>query len=301
MSPDRHLEGSPAFGTYWASLLDAVDATGTPRLAGKRRDFRAANVPARRLDLESELRTLLWLHRHGLRPEFGATDGSPAADLVLPDLGLGVEVTRLARPEVGWQVVRLVFDELRRYAPSVRATVHLDSRPLAVRASVLEALREEVRLSLQQECRPVFAVLRPARGNARATTVTVTFRQAGSVVPRLFAPPVGRSSVARLDVEDLVARVLTDKRKRRQGEAMPTVLVIDVGDLMPATTRTDAQAWSRRLAHILNEHREGTSFAALCLVAFGDLSTDPRVALGVAPPSRVVSRWAEALGLGDMR
>lgn len=285
---------------YLAPFLAAVDATHAERLAGKRRDFRAAEDFERLRDLMSEMHTLLWLHRHGLRPDFGPVDGSPTPDLVLSDLGLGLEVTRLARPEIGWRLVRVVFDEVLRCRPRPRATIHLSGRPVTVRASVLEALKDEVRLSLEHDHSPVFAVLRPARGDSPAITARITFdRPSGSVIPTLVAPPSGWSLLARQDVEELVSRVLVDKRKRRQGEAMPTVLCVDVGGLMPAITRSAAGAWSVRLAEILDEHRHRTSFAALALVAFGDGSTAPRVALGISPPSSVVYRWGKVMGLTE--
>ena len=164
----------------------------------------------------------------------------------------------------------------------------------------MDEIRVEVRASLEQdEPPPVFAVLRPAHDDSPAVTVAISFdRPFGSVIPTLVAPPPGRTPVARHDVENLIAGVLTEKRKRRQGEAMPTVLCVEVGGLMPAITRTDAEAWCRRLAEILAKHRERTSFAALALIAFGATSPVPRVALGVTPPSAVVSRWADAIGIG---
>lgn len=298
--PGHPLAGHPDFGAYWAPFLAEVDATEAPRLPGKRRDFRAVTDGPRLLDLMTEFDVLLWLHRCGLRPEFGATDGTPMPDFVLPDLGLGIEVTRLGRPNVGWKLVRLVMDETRGRRPRRLATIRMSAHPVMVRQRVMDEIRVEVRASLEQdEPPPVFAVLRPAHDDSPAVTVAISFdRPFGSVIPTLVAPPPGRTPVARHDVENLIAGVLTEKRKRRQGEAMPTVLCVEVGGLMPAITRTDAEAWSRRLAEILAKHRERTSFAALALIAFGATSPVPRVALGVTPPSAVVSRWADAIGIG---
>lgn len=297
-SDEHPLVRYPDAVNDWGPLLAEVDATGAARLASKRRDFRAIREVPRLLDLGSELEVLLWMHRHSLRPEFGAAGGNPMPDIVLPALGLGLEVTRLGRPNVGWQLVKRVRQEVIKHQPRVRATIRLDGYPVAVRASVWDEVLAEVRDSLENDARPVFAVLRPAHGASPAVTVTVSFdRPSGSVLPKLVAPPPGRTPVARHDVEELIAGVLTEKRKRRQGEAMPTILCVDVGGLMPAITRTDAETWSRRLAEILAENRDRTSFAALALVAFGFGSTGPRVALGVSPASDVVSRWAEAIGV----
>ena len=291
-----------------AEYLDALDnllrdliAAAPKRLDGKRRDFRALTDEDRWWDLLSELLVARWMTSAGVFYEFGAV-GRPQPDLVMPDRGLGVEVTRRAR-RVGQDLRMAVRRAARAAEPDttrrVRPRIVLNGQPLSVRAATLAQIEAEVEAAVRRGDSVVHAVLRPARDGKPAITAEIDLWSGFSVMASImYLPEAAELTVTMLDIEDLIVNCLEDRRKSKQGESMPTLLLIDTTRLSDAAWLRPTATWARRLPDLLKEQH---TFAGVGIFAMS-LYEPPRLALGIAPWAssnvhRAVVELADALGI----
>lgn len=278
-------------------LFRQLDVAAPQRLDGKRRDFRALTDQGRWHDLLSELLFARWLIEHRVHFDFGAA-GSPQPDLILPTHKLGIEITRRERrPER--ELRRALYRELKGHPRRPKPVLLLSAHPLSVRQKVLDSIVEEVRRSLARGESHVYAVLRPGRDGHPATTAEIDLYGGWSALPRVvYKDSSARLDVTLLDIEDLILTCLEDKRKSRQGAAMPSVLVVDISDLpQPAWLRPN-RIWASRLAALLQREH---SYSAVA-VMFASVWEPPRFAMGIgrhAQPQTVANLldWARSMGL----
>lgn len=112
-------------------LLATLEEAAPSRLQGKRRDFRSLTDRERWFDLRSELLLAWWLSLQGVAYEFGSP-GTSQPDVVLPDFGFGIEVTRRARD--GSEALRMsLFRRLKADVPHFCSVIsrHLRGHPSA--------------------------------------------------------------------------------------------------------------------------------------------------------------------------
>jgi hypothetical protein len=281
--------------------LQELDCAAPRRLEGKRRDFRGLRAADRWFDLYSELYVAAWLARKRVAFEFGEP-GKPQPDLVLPDRGFGIEVTRRER-RAREDLVAVVCDAIRtvedRLPPRTKPLIRLNGQPVAIRQKVLRQLSNRVVGALLAGERTVRQEVRSAIDGHDAIEVDVDFYAGWSRWPRfIYTDEAAKLAVPMLDIEDLVARCLEDKRKARQGAGMPSLLMIDVTHLSDVVWLRPLERWSRELGRVLSpEH----TFVAVGLLLVGP-GEGPRIAIGIAPWAEssvkdAILTWAGAVGL----
>jgi hypothetical protein len=197
------------------TLLMALENARPPRLAGKRREFRSLRGLERYGDLLSELRVAAWLVDRDVRLEFGQ-QGGPQPDLVLPDFGLGIEVTRRQRtPDTDLR--RAISRGVRAAIPSgdrpawlrsgkelPHPVVRVSGHPITIRSKVLEAIADEVEEAIRQDQKQVHAVLRPARDGYSAVVANISLYGGTSAMPRVVhSENAVDLTIPMLDIEDL--------------------------------------------------------------------------------------------------
>lgn len=289
MGPSDYLDGLE-------ELLSALEEAEPLRLSGKRREFRSLSSRDRWNDLRSELLVAHWVVQQGIRMEFGAP-GQPNPDIILPAYGLGIEVTRRERRGLD-ELRKAILEGTAGVMPRPRPVVHVTGQPLAIRAAVLDQVRDEVASAARRGDSQLNVLLRPSHGRHPAVTAEILLDRGTTVVPRIvLAPEAANLTVMMLDIEELVATCLQDRRKRMQAMSMPSLLVIDATRLAPQVWLRSASTWSKRLAHGFNDEH---AFVGVGLMA-AQLGCAPRVAIGTRSVSsdvqwRIVS-WARAMGL----
>lgn len=211
-------------------LLARLEEAGVHRLDGKRREFRRLSGPERWSDLYSELAIVDWHVRRGVRVELGSTK-HPNPDLILPDLELGVDVTRRARGGLA-DLRRVVMEEGQGWEPRPKPRVVVTGRPLSIRRGVRDQMSAEIRLALESGQEEVDVVVRPAVVGRPAMTAHISLFGGRSVLPRFVLLPSAEDlTVTTGDVEQVVRECLQDPRKRAQAEAMSSILLIDAAEL----------------------------------------------------------------------
>jgi hypothetical protein len=291
---DEHLDAVEA-------MLRQLEKVSPMRLAGKRRDFRRLDASARWWDLCSELQLAAWLAMRGVPFEFGAP-GSPQPDLVLTDLGFGLEVTRRerrARHDLVMTVFRAVLSVRAEWVNKPRPVIYLTGQPLTIRVRVLQEIHDAVVDSLRAGEREVMAVVRPSCDGLPAMTARIDLHGGRSVVPHVcYTAEAAALAAPMADVEDLVVDCLTDRQKDRQAASMPTALVIDVSRLSDIVWLRTPGMWSRRLPQLLTVDHH---FVAVGLM-LASLGSPPRMGIGIGPWASASTRtamidWAKSMGI----
>lgn len=109
--------------------------------------------------------------------------------------------------------------------------------------------------------------------------------------PRIYVEEsVQRDDLAIKDAERAIVAAMEDKRKKRQGQAMPTLLLVDLSDVRHARRRSNA-TWIKELSKALgSEH----VFVGLGIVYASWWRPDVSVAIAE-------NRYADADALTDLR
>ena len=279
------------------------------RLATKRREFRSLTSPDRYQDLLSELGVGAWLVDHGVAFEFGKTGGQPQPDLVLPDFGFGIEVTRRKRsPDADLRraISKGVYSaipgaerhEWKRSGKRIPTPVaRVTGQPIAIRRRVLDDLSVEVEQAIRQGHQHVHGVVRPARDGYPAVVASIDLYGGRSGMPRIVHDERWLDlTIPMRDIEDLVLAALEDRRKSVQGSSMPTILLIDASQLSQLLWLRSLSTWADRLGMLLSPDH---TFVGVGLTK---LWQGPRLGLGVGPPATPetrdsVTRWADQMGM----
>lgn len=288
-------------GEDWATeeleqLLGRLEAVAPQRLEGKARDFRALRDWDRWSDLRSELLLADWITSRGLQVEFG-DPRRPNPDIVVPGLGVGIEVTRRARGGTR-ELRRAIMAGTAGLKPRPRVTVHVSAQVLSIRKGVLEQITHEVASAAQAGQPRISAVLRPAHDDQPAATAQIYLNRGRSVVPTIaLLPAAANLTVTMINIENVADACLRNKQKIAQGAAMPSLLMIDATELAPAVWLRSPQAWSHRLASLITPQ---DTFAGVGLVAAA-LGSEPRVAVGLGPNSiegrTRIHEWVTRMGI----
>lgn len=242
-------------GHDWATgqleqLLGRLETVAQQRIEGKVRDFRALKDWDRWSDLRSELLLADWITSRGLQVEFG-DPRRPNPDIVVPGLGVGIEVTRRARGGTR-ELRQAIMAGTAGVDPRPRVMVHVSAQVLSIRKGVLEQITHEVAAAAQAGEPQISAVLRPAHDDQPAATAQIFFNRGRSVVPTIaLLPAAVNLKVTMIDIENVADACLRDKQKSAQGAAMPSLLLIDATELAPAVWLRSPQAWSQRLARLV--------------------------------------------------
>lgn len=235
------------------AVLRTMRAAKPNRIEGKRRDFRSVRSGPGMQAIETELTFAARLAAHGIAFDFGAPS-TPQPDLVLCDLGLGIEIThRKADPtwDLKWHL-KNVFQS-RASSTQLHIELEFSAMPFAIRSKVRDALVDEIRRAAMEGESTVHCVVRPARGGQPAITVKATIyptKHAYGFPKIKFSEDVDRYRVLMADVEDAIVQTMRDKRKRRQAAAMPTALMIDLNRVKGAHLRP-SNAWVDRLLGLI--------------------------------------------------
>lgn len=280
-------------------VLVTLQKAAPQRLEGKRRDFRALRLDDGLRGMKAELVFAAYLALHGVAFDFGAS-GTPQPDLVLRALDLGVEITT-RKSDALWDLREHLARAMADVRPRVRLSLEFSARPFAIRSKVKEAITKEVRAAAAAGETEVYCVIRPAGNGHAAITLKITImpRPGLGYFPEVHVQHPGPLLTPLMrDVEDELVVAMEDKRKRRQGEAMPTVLVVDLAHVSGAWLRS-THIWGKRLLDLIQpEH----GFAALAIIVTSAWTTNFRFILGesaYAPPTVIESlrTFEQALGL----
>lgn len=270
---------------YLESLLSGLHRAGAGRLEGKRRDFRKLRDKPGHLGMRAELVVAGRLADRGIGFDFGAT-GTPQPDMVLRDLGLGIEVTTRST-NAEWVLKRELAMAMRVHRPKVHFLMEYSAKPFTIRSKVREQIIQEVHRAVTDDESEVHCVVRPAKDGQPAITLKVTIQPMGKYQIG-FWPDVRLAESPDLlkplmiDGEEALVGAMEEKRKRRQAEAMPTVLVVDVAGIEGSWLRT-TRSWGDRLVQLIKPNHR---FAALAVMVSAGWRTDFRLILG---ESRYVS------------
>ncbi len=127
---------------YLESLLSGLHRAAPGRLEGKRRDFRKLRDKPGHLGMRAELVVAGRLADRGIGFDFGATD-TPQPDMVLRDLGLGIEVTTRST-NAEWVLKRELAMAMRVHRPKVHLLMEYSAKPFTIRSKVREQIIQEV-------------------------------------------------------------------------------------------------------------------------------------------------------------
>ena len=240
------------FESYSAVEETLVDlhSAAPGRLDGKRREFRSVRHASEMQGLQEELAFAARLARRGVAFDFGAA-GVPLPDLVLRDSNLGIELTA-KRTDALWDLRWHLMRRFTAVRPRVRLTLEFSALPHAIRTKVRDELTNEIASAVSCGDREVFAVVRPAAHGEPAITVRVLIGRGGGVNwPNLYVS--GGEKRHELAIEDArrsIIGTMEDKRKKRQGESMPTLLLVDISGIRHARQWSDAN-WLRAMSSAL--------------------------------------------------
>ncbi len=233
------------------ATLETLCAAAPARLDGKRREFRGVQTAAEMLGLQVELAFAAKLVRHGVPFDFGAA-GTPQPDLVLRDLNLGIELTA----KKGNTLSELKYHLARAFSgakPRVNLSLSFSAVPHAIRTKVRDDLTEEIRQAVADGEREVYCVVRPSKPGEPVITVRVNISRGGSYFPHIYVDESAhRDDLAVKDAKRAIVGAMEDKRKKRQGQAMPTLLLVDLSDIRHARQRSNA-TWIRELSKELTD------------------------------------------------
>jgi hypothetical protein len=282
-------------------LLKLIDDTSPTRVASKRRDFRAARSREEVQGMWSELSVAAWLIRRGFVLEFGEP-GVANPDLIIPALGVGVEVTHRHRSGE-WQLRQLVMElrNERRRAGRRRDklfAISMTAVPLHIRAGVLKDVKGALAEAMD-EGTTMHAVLRPSGAGYAAITAEFRFADEESfgAFPRITYTTDAQTAagLALHDVEALLVEAMHDKRKVAQARSMPTILLVVLDGLSRTIWGRPDRVWGSRLAEL---HEPDLPYAAAGLAiqqsGWGEESF-ARLAFGISPQvSRPVTNALKA-------
>lgn len=234
-------------------VLHTLYAVRPGRLQGKRREFRSIKSGRELGSLEAELAFAARLANHGVDFDFGAPS-APQPDLVLHDMNLGIELTtRSADPthDLVWHLATTFGFT----GPGPKLQIHLEFNavPFAIRTRVRDGLTEEIRRAAEEGQSTIFCVVRPALNRQPAITVKATIYPVKRPLgfPRVtFTEDVNRYRVLMADIEAAIVQTMREKRKVRQANSMPTILVIDMDRVRGAHLRP-TNAWVDRLLRLV--------------------------------------------------
>lgn len=255
--PDALPEYQPIEAT-----LRALQESNPARLDGKRREFRTVRTAAEFRGLQVELSFGAMLARHGIAFDFGAP-GMPQPDFVLRHLELGIELTA-KRADPLWDLKWHLHAELRDISPRLAVHLTFSAPPFSIRTKVRDALVEEIRRAAQDGEREVYCVVRPAGHGEPAITVRVLLSPSTwHRWPQIRVEGDGNAHRLLLaDAERAIVAAMEDKRKKRQGQSMPTLLLVDVSDVKHVQTRSNA-AWLQQFAQFLTRERVFVGFGII--------------------------------------
>lgn len=204
--------------------------------------------------LQVELAFAAKLARHGVAFDFGAS-GSPQPDIVLHDLDLGIELTAKKADSI-WDLKRHLRFALSDLRPRVGVTLTLSAVPYSIRTRVRDELTEEIRRAAREGEREVYCVVRPPGPGEPAITARADIRP-GDLFHWPHIKVEESDTVHRLmmaDAERSILAAMEEKRKKRQGQSMPTLLLVDLSGVRRTQLRSNA-AWIRQLSRSIGaEH-----------------------------------------------
>lgn len=308
-----------AYGVQWLeameTLVTTVERVQPERWAGKRRDFQdlakvkdpdAAWEQFRRQ--RTELVVTAAVINAGIRCAFGKT-GRSNPDLALPDLGLGLEITRRTP-----KTITHVQQDLRKALqdhPGVDVHLRFDPYPARLSAEVRERLLTEIVRAAEQlhEDQPTMTFRAIDRPRARRDmpelaipeiriNVALQLEEGGGISWSGPGNPTALLTPSMDVVYDEVIAVVDDDAKVKQAGSMPCVLVCDVMDLGLAWM-SDRASWANGLAVRLPEDYP---FVAVAVTACDLLSPTSNYAIAIAPSATdhvraAVTQLAERLAM----
>lgn len=281
-----------AFASYapLEAVLRDLHRANPARLDGKRREFRSVMKASEMRGLQVELAFGAKLARCGVPFDFGAP-GTPQPDIVLRDRNLGVELTAKkadALWDLKWHLMRAFKDS----RPRVMLNLTFSAVPFAIRTRVRDELVEEIRRAVDEGEREVYAVVRPSKPGEHAITVRVKIGwESWYSWPHMYVEESGRRhELAIVDAERAVLAAMGDKRKKRQGESMPTLLLVDIADVRHVRQRSNA-TWLKEIGKSLNKEH---AFVGLGVLHTTLWRNDTTVAIAENP-------YADPLARSDLR
>lgn len=236
------------------ATLRTLYAAGPARLDSKRREFRAVQTAGEMRGLQTELAFAAKLARHGVAFDFGAA-GTPQPDLVLRDLDLGIELTA-KKADALWDLKWHLRMALNDVQPSINLGLTFSAIPYSIRTKVRDGLTEEIRRAAQEGEREIYCVVRPSKPGEPAITVRAAISRGHWFRwPRIYVEEGGeRHQLAIADAERAIVAAMEEKRKKRQGQSMPTLLLVDISDVRHARQRSNS-TWLKELSKSLRaEH-----------------------------------------------
>ena len=223
--------------------------------------------------------------------EFGAI-GKPQPDLILRQPPMGIEVTRKHVAPV-----ERLQRELREalWAQGLKPKIFLtySTRPFLLRTKRRDEIIAEVIEAVRRGDSGIQAVVRPGRANQPAITVEIDLNGGRSVLPISRWKEGEVLTPSLLDVEVLITAAMEDKRKERQANSMPTILIVDITGIKGAETR-NSREWGSRLGSLLKPRHK---FIALAILIDHPYSKATKFALAANPHSdAMVHQWVNSLG-----
>jgi hypothetical protein len=277
-------------------IVTTIEDAAPTRWQSKRRDFRdlskikdedAAWEQFRRA--RTELAVAAAVITAGISCEFGIP-GRANPDLVLPTLGLGLEVTRRTPKAVSHlqQTLRVALADY----PDLDVHLRFDPYPArlsgAFRARLVDLVVAEAKLLDSSHQTASWTAIDGPRGRRDIPNgtipevrVTVALQLAGGGTVTTSGP-FNESALLTPSLEliyDEVIAVIDDDGKVGQARSMPCVLVYDVMDLGLAWLG-DLGSWARALQSRLPE---GYPFVAVAVTACDLAAASSRYAIAVTP------------------